>query len=399
MPPRARKTVTLITPPAHDHNHDHPHHHPASHSTYIPSLTILNMLTLLLSSRPGRAVLAAPLLYLSYYCNAKFNRETLMEIIPPILDKGVIPHPTHPVPILDGVFGWKIADDVFRPISVMFSPSTMGIDEIAWWQMVFFLTDLGPVYVVWLLEGMRGGNKWTAAYLATTWNFICQIFGIGVLGPVYCWLHFVFSPRAEVLVRDEGKRGLKGEYIPFLLPLLLVMHYGWVYLMFFGESMEERHYWTWMWQPAPLWIGVVNAILAKIIPTGWAKGNRLFSAGALSLVVGGISMGMWWYVILKSEFSLWEIFVPAGGKEKEFAVVAREILQYDLLCSFGGLLVWLFGLMTDLWAAGAVKLGELLGGFVIVAVAGVLGGPGVAVLDAWWWREKRLQRFAKEKKN
>ncbi|KAK4171423.1 hypothetical protein QBC36DRAFT_382572 [Triangularia setosa] len=308
---------------------------------------------LLLSSRLGRAVLALPLLYLSYYCNSKFDRETLVEIIPPILEKGFIPHPTHPVPILNGVFGWKFANDVFRPISVMFSPSTMGFDPLAWWQMVFFLTDLGPV--------------------------------------------------AGELVKDDKRKGLKEEYVPFLLPLMLVMHYGWVYAMFFGETMEGRHYWTWMWQAAPLWIGVMNAILAKTIPTGWVKeSNKVFGKGALSLVVAGISMGMWWYVILKSEFSLWEVFVPPGGGwEKEFVVNTRGILQYDLLCSFGGLLVWSFGLMVDLWAAGAVNLEELLGGFAVLAIAGVLGGPGVALLNAWWWREKRLQRAAavEEKKN
>ncbi|KAK4197572.1 hypothetical protein QBC40DRAFT_231776 [Triangularia verruculosa] len=348
----------------------------------------------LLSSRLGRGVLALPLLYLSYFCNSKFDRGTLITLIPPILEKGVIPHPTHPVPILDSVFGWKPLDDIFRPISVMFAPSTMAIDPLAWWQMLFFLTDLGPVYVVWLLESMRNGNAWTAAYAGTAWNFLSQIFGIGVLGPVYCWLHFTFCPGVEKLVRDERMRGLKGEFVPFLLPLLMVMHYGWVGGMFFAGGLEGRHYWTWMWQVAPLGIGVGNVMLVKVVPGWWVRGGKMGGKGGLSLVVGGLSVGVWWYLILRSEFSLWEIFVPRVGRERGFVMITRGILQYDLLCSFGGLLVWSLGLMVDVWAAGAVGLGGLIRGVAVVAAAGVLGGPGVAVLSAWWWREKRLERFA-----
>ncbi|KAK0674415.1 hypothetical protein QBC41DRAFT_238854 [Cercophora samala] len=364
----------------------------------------METLQLLLSSRLGRGVLALPLLYLSYFCNSKFDRDTLVELIPPIVEKGYIPHPAGPVPILDGVFPWKLANDVFRPISVIFAPSTMAIDPLAWWQMGFFLTDLGVVYVIWLLEGMRkGNNSWTTpVYWATAWNFICQVFGIGVLGPVWCWLQFTFCPGAGVLLAGDGdgeKRGLREEYVPFLLPGLLVMHYGWVWCMFFAGGMEERHYWTWMWQLAPLWVGCVNWVLVKGVPGEWVRGLKgVVGKGVLSLVVGGLSMGVWWYVILKSEFGLRETFIPGRMVKSDWVLNARGILQYDLLCSFGGLLVWSFGLMVDLWAAGAVGLGELLAGFGVVALAGVMGGPGVAVLDAWWWREKRLERFAGEKK-
>ncbi|KAK4644608.1 hypothetical protein QC761_306360 [Podospora bellae-mahoneyi] len=354
----------------------------------------MGTLTLLLSSHLGRGVLALPLLYLSYFCNKRFDRDTLVELVPPILEKGFIPHPSGPVPVLEGIFPWKPANDLFRPISVIFAPSTLSIDPLAWHQMLFFLVDLGPVYLVLLLESFRDGNAYTAAYLATAWNFAAQILGLGVLAPLYCWLHFTFSPSTSILALDPRKRLLKEEYIPFLLPLLVALHYAWVYHMFFPHNLDQRHYYTWLWQPAPLWIGLANTILAKTIPTGWAKGSKLVGKGALSLVVAGISMVVWWYVILHSGFSLWEVFVPVTMAKREFVISMRGLLQYDLLCSFGGLLVWSLGLMVDVWAAGAVGLGELIGGLVVVALAGVMGGPGVAMLDAWWWREKRLGRLA-----
>ncbi|KAI0893750.1 hypothetical protein F4806DRAFT_498913 [Annulohypoxylon nitens] len=61
-----------------------------------------------------------------------------------------------------------------------FSNSTFWYDKVAWWQMFSFLTDLEPVYAIWILESRRAGNAWTPAFIPTLFISAARLLGIGL---------------------------------------------------------------------------------------------------------------------------------------------------------------------------------------------------------------------------
>lgn len=56
-------------------------------------------------------------------------------------------------------------DNKLRPLTIVFASSNFGIDPVAWWQMLSFLTDLGVLYSIFLIESSRRSNTLTLAQL------------------------------------------------------------------------------------------------------------------------------------------------------------------------------------------------------------------------------------------
>jgi hypothetical protein len=46
----------------------------------------------------------------------------------------------------------------FRPLMVIFAPSILKIDQPHYLQMISFLTDPAPIFLIWLLESHRRAN-------------------------------------------------------------------------------------------------------------------------------------------------------------------------------------------------------------------------------------------------
>ena len=126
------------------------------------------MATRTILSRLGRALIALPFLAISHYALREMDGATLQANQQLSLKKGKIEWEGGSVAIPSSFFGIPILDQVFAGISVTFSPSAFGYDGVAWWQMLSFLTDLGPMYVMWYLESSRKANQgrwWSPVYL------------------------------------------------------------------------------------------------------------------------------------------------------------------------------------------------------------------------------------------
>ncbi|KAK4189889.1 hypothetical protein QBC35DRAFT_521931 [Podospora australis] len=347
-------------------------------------------------NRLVRAVLALPFLALSWYCRKWLNFDHAMALLRDRFDQNKFgPEGAH-MPVIWKHFGVHSIDYNLRGIAAFFVPSLLGTDAISWWQMIFFLTDLAPIYVIWLLESCRRGNAWTPAYMATLWGYASQLLGIGFLAPIYCFLYFVFSPTASQLASNSQARSLKKEYIPFYLPLLLVLHNGLVFLMYFAPDPMARYRYNFTWQPMIFVIGFLNVVLSltllRVPGFSSLKTSPLFSAKALSIAVSILSFSVWAYVWLCSPFPGRGIFIPIRVDEApmELGLHARRTLQFDLLSSFGGSLAWMAGLFLDMYAGGVIQGQELLTALLTLPAVTAIGGPGVAVLNGWWWRERKL---------
>jgi hypothetical protein len=56
-------------------------------------------------------------------------------------------------------------DKLFRPLITCFLPSISGSDPQSRIQMLSFMTDIGPIYGIWMLESYRQAHSWTELLL------------------------------------------------------------------------------------------------------------------------------------------------------------------------------------------------------------------------------------------
>ncbi|KAK4222488.1 hypothetical protein QBC38DRAFT_489747 [Podospora fimiseda] len=303
---------------------------------------------------------------------------------------------TKSIPFIQNYFWLKFLDDQFLLASVVFSPSSNGYDLIGRWQFSQFLIDVGPLYVVWLLEGWRRGNRWTPAALPAVGLYIAQLVTLGLAAPIWYFLQFTFGTSAKGLTTQQ--RTIQKEYVPALLFLVLGLHLGIVGLAYFSPDHSARHWWVWAWQPVPLWIGLANVVLVNTVlklPGLWGlKDQWIFSASTLSVIVGTISLGSWALVWLKSPFSFRETFIPAVplAQTTDLVLVSRELLQLDYLASFWATFAWMVSLFLDMYAGDIITGVEFATAVSSIPIVCIFGGPGVALLNGWWWRERKLAR-------
>ncbi|PSN73611.1 hypothetical protein BS50DRAFT_569121 [Corynespora cassiicola Philippines] len=331
-----------------------------------------------------RALLASPLLALSAICLHLMDVPKIVYLQQPYLASKKIVWAGGSIDIMDK-FHYSIIrflDDFWRGTTSSFAPSTLGIDPVAAWQAFSFLTDLGPLYAIWILESFREGSGWSVAYLPTIFTFVAQIAGIGSVAPFFyfCWIASGIPSRPNRTISSEGAT--------LLLPLILCLHTAEVFAMFCASNVATRHYWTWAWQMSPVWIGIANALAAKLVPKKFIGGGILSPVNVVG-VLGCISAGVWWYSLGWSPYSLAEMFVPNLESKDDMAGHMRMALQVDEISAFLSLFVWILfeelqlGFGRQIWQ-GAVYW--LLGAPVVVL--GV--GPGAAMAGWWVWREAKI---------
>jgi hypothetical protein len=117
------------------------------------------------SIRITRAIVAVTLLSISVWTAITMDLEKIVAQQQPFVDSGIIEWTSGSVPIIEHFFPIEIFNQIWRGTMATFSPSTLGYDEIASWQMFSFLTDLGPLYAIFLLESFRPANTRSPAYL------------------------------------------------------------------------------------------------------------------------------------------------------------------------------------------------------------------------------------------
>ncbi|KXX78604.1 hypothetical protein MMYC01_204483 [Madurella mycetomatis] len=276
-------------------------------------------------------------------------------------DKGVIEWPGGSLTVFDHFYRVEVLDRLWRGPSVTFSPSSQGYDPVSWWQMLSFLTDLGPIYCIWFLEAARDASAWTPAYFATFWVSAAQLLGIGSVAPIYYFLWVAFGPPIADLIKP-GKRAFQCWYFAFLLPLVLVFHNFEVFTAYLSPDPTTRHYWIWAWQMSPLWIGIANFASSYIIL------NRYYVSmfGRISVllkVVCTVSAIVWVSVLLISPYSIFDLFSSC------------------FLC-----LVYQF---VEMYHLGFIEL-DGFWPLALLPVALACFGPGVTFVLGWWWRERKL---------
>ncbi|GAB1200026.1 hypothetical protein APSETT444_009386 [Aspergillus pseudonomiae] len=266
-------------------------------------------------------------------------------------------------------------DKLFRPLITCFLPSITGSDTDSRVQMLSFMTDLGAVYGIWLLESYRGAHSWT-----------------------------------NVLLNSKEIDAVTTES---LVLSTLAGYYTTTFANFFAPSLQSRQWYNAMWQVFPATIPLLQLpfSLARrwLSPSSPSKDktdrkqqqekrrhNIRYACGTFALV-SGLTF-IYGRFTAPPGVSFWSIFVP-GLRDHlspvtSFSDGIARFLQYDELLSMGSAYVWLALRFRELKQAGA-RFSWTRAGAAFVASLLALG-PGATFALGWGWREELLHQVAKK---
>ncbi|OTB15229.1 hypothetical protein K445DRAFT_376181 [Daldinia sp. EC12] len=336
-----------------------------------------------------RAVVSVPFLLIAAWCLSIMDPDTIVAFQKPFADSGVIEWDGGKLTILKNFHGIKFLDDIFTGGMATFSPSTLGYDPVAWWQIFSFLTDLGPVYAIWILESYRVGYAYTPAYFPSVFTVAGQFLGIGSVGPILYFLSLTFGPTASDLARMPARdRSVWNRGSGLVLLLIFLFHTSEVFAMCLAPELTTRHYWTWAWQMSPLYIGLANTLLSGLTKPLLSK-LGIASPKSILIVAGIISAGVWGYTLLFSPYSLSTIFIPSSEVPSEFIPFVQKVFQADHVSIFSSSFLWLLYSFLDLKSAGIIGANWLCS-LLLLPVSLGLVGPAATFTIFWCIREGAL---------
>ncbi|KAB8202351.1 monooxygenase [Aspergillus parasiticus] len=303
-------------------------------------------------------------------------------------------------------------DNLFRPFITCFLPSITGSDPNSRVQMLSFMTDLGSVYGIWLLESYRNAHSWTNVLLPLAAGTAFQLKGIWMIAPFYYTLEYLITPLSALLSSSNSKE-IDAVTTESLVLSTWAGYYTTTFANFFAPSLQSRQWYNAMWQIFPVTIPLLQIpfSLAKrwLSPSSPAqdkidkkqqqrkrKQNIRYAYGAFALI-SGLTF-IYGRFTAPPGVSFWRLFVP--GLQDHLAPVTSfsdgiaRFLQYDELLSMASAYVWLGLRFRELKLAGARFSWTRAAGAFVTSLMAL--GPGATFALGWGWREELLHQVAEE---
>ncbi|CZR68336.1 related to hydroxylase [Phialocephala subalpina] len=351
-------------------------------------------------SRKWRALYALPLLGLFYY--GRYTLTTTLSLTAPFISKALM---TGAIATSDGAsvairsnfygIGWL--DKLVKRFVTVFTPSIGSLDQAQRLQMIGFMADLTPVQIIWSIEGLRRGNMMTLATLPTLFGIAYQLKGIGLVAPLYYFLHYIQTPQEKYLAADN--RLVPTVYAKTLIPAITLGYVAPTLGMFLPFSIDTRQAINGIWQLFPVWTSLLHTAL-KFTVTDTTQKERIHNVRAdmtylrYAYAFGGcLSAAAYLYLWMTSPIPLRSLFF-SGISSPSAPVFSLSdgigrFLKYDQIFSFGSGMFWEVLHFNDLKKAGKLKAGwgKILG---VLGGATLVLGPGAAMALGWAWREEVL---------
>ncbi|KAJ6447289.1 Dimeric alpha-beta barrel [Purpureocillium lavendulum] len=265
------------------------------------------------------------------------------------------------VPLTKRFYGFRPIDDVFGQITVAFALLQFGHDANAYWQSLVFLTDFAGLYAIILLESSRRAYRSSFFSYPLLFTFFAQVIPVGLLGPLYYFALSVFAPLDRLVATPDARR-LDPATLTAVLPTVVLAYYVPHVGSYWPASLEQRHWWNWVWQLYGVWGSLLLFVFSRAqsrlggsrVPASRATGSLRVSVGILA-AIGTLT---YWYAAGSPNVSLLEALMPRYlvRNPEDVMVALRTILQYDYICSFGAVYIWLGYQFHDLKAAGLTTL-------------------------------------------
>lgn len=226
---------------------------------------------------------------------------------------------------------------------------------------------------------------------ATLWGILAQIRGISVTGPVYFFLQYILSSFQDLKTAGPSSIVIKHSWcvLPTVAISYLVPHFG----MYLSPSLESRHLWTWIWQPFPIWGGIIFSLLTLPLYFGSSSSSKPSHPIMPYRTTGffaTLSVFVHWYTLLYSGLSPQQLWIPASlHPSTDITLAIRSCLLWDQLCAYGAGYVWLALQFYDLkrGMAASWSWSMILGTFMVFLP---VFGPGSTFVLGWLVRERCL---------
>ena len=234
---------------------------------------------------------------------------------------------------------------------------------------------------------------------------IAQLAGGGIWLPIYFCVHLLYNAAYAGSSIDHR---INLNDAVFYLPLVVTCHNIPGLAIYLVPTMQDRHWWIWLWQLFYARISIGYCILAAVRGIiGWpsiqpktrASYQRIVRATFTPFIV--FCAGLWLYTAFRSPYPLSTVFMPwrldlAFGQT--FEGLMRRLLQWDQVFVFGSFYLWLATEMWGLKDACKVSVAQIGAFVILIPVLVVMTGTGAALGILWLVRENNLVEKSAGKK-
>ncbi|KAJ0415944.1 hypothetical protein BJY00DRAFT_317406 [Aspergillus carlsbadensis] len=299
--------------------------------------------------------------------------------------------------------GIKALDDYLVFLAAAYMPALNNWETNFGMLHMYFLGMLVQPITVWAVEAFRKRNLLTPVSLFTIWLTLVQWAGVGIYMPIYyaayTWISdpetYWWPLNREVPIHYAASLPW-AVMLGYTLPTIL-MYVPW------GDAYTLQNFEA-LWQVAPMLVAPLCMIFAYFHTRANRtrqtprKANETFPDIAPLKALYGLSGSLGvllhvyciWCILSSSEMTLSSIFWPDfSAQPKSLGEGLRAIFLADfwgiVLATYG----WLCMAVWDLKRVGrtGVDVGRAA---VLIALAGVVVGPGATMAAVWYWRETRM---------
>ncbi|KEQ90265.1 hypothetical protein AUEXF2481DRAFT_576182 [Aureobasidium subglaciale EXF-2481] len=297
------------------------------------------------------------------------------------------------VPPLTGNFlgfaGQSNRSDVLTGVYVSASGN---FDAAAGHRIATLLAYFGVVLAIWSIESVRRCNALMPVQLPSLFAIFAQVKGIGLVAPLYYFLHWVLTPIDSFKATDMRLTRL--NYTRSILPSLLMVYYFPILQDYFLPVNVKVQTWLQIWHFFPIWQSLTQWAISKFLEDTidhdkiYAPKRDVSTIRYTIAVPALVSTAVWLWTVFKAPSSLYHIFIPQIPFQAvtDIESFTDNVVQWNLLIFVASTYLWLVYFAWDAKSAGMLEKSwfELVTTMTLLTIA---LGPGGTVGLAYLYRE------------
>jgi hypothetical protein len=233
----------------------------------------------------------------------------------------------------------------------------------------------------------------------TVFGVLYQLRGIGLVAPIYYFLHYIQSPLENYYAPDN--RLTQVGPVKTIIPTIIITYILPSIAMFAAPSLATRQWINGVfWQAFPLYAALLQHVF-KLFVKDTTQVDRIENPQAdmpylrRIYAFAGVAAALCnLFVRVKSPVLLTDVFfkgIRSPSAPASLALSLAKFLRYDQIAAFSAGAIWTALSFHDLKKAGKLNSGwAKIGGFF--AGTTLVAGPGAAMATMWAWREEALAK-------